>query len=60
MHRAASSFIGSRDNFGGPVGTLRVREADGPWQARTPAMAAGLSDHVGSTKEWINDPAKPR
>ena len=30
------------------------------WQARTPAMAAGLSDHVWSTKEWITYPAKPR
>jgi hypothetical protein len=60
MHRAASYFIGYTYNFCWPVRTLRVREAEGPWQARTPAMAAGLSDHVWSTKEWITYPAKPR
>ena len=60
MHRAASYFIGYSYNFCWPVRTLRVREAEGPWQARTPAMAAGLSDHVWSTKEWIVYPAKPR
>ena len=60
MHRAASSFIGYSYNFCWPVRTLRVREGDGPWQARTQAMAAGLSDHVWSTKEWVSYPAKPR
>lgn len=60
MHRAASYFIGYSYNFCWPVRTLRVREGDGPWHARTPAMAAGLSDHVWSTKEWITYPAKPR
>jgi IS1 family transposase len=58
-HRAASYFIGYSYNFCWPVRTLRVREGEGPWQARTPAMAAGLSDHVWSTKEWITYPAKP-
>jgi hypothetical protein len=60
MHRAASYFIGYSYNFCWPVRTLRFREAEGPWQARTPAMAAGLSDHVWSTKEWVTYPAKPR
>jgi hypothetical protein len=60
MHRAASYFIGYSYNFCWPVRTLRDREADGPWRARTPAMAAGLSDHVWTTKEWITYPAKPR
>jgi hypothetical protein len=60
MHRAASYFIGYSYNFCWPVRTLRFREAEGPWQARTPAMAAALSDHVWSTKEWITYPAKPR
>ena len=32
--------------------------ARGPWQARTPAMAAGLSNHVWSVKEWITYPRK--
>ena len=60
MHRAVSYCIGYSYNFRWPVRTPRVRDADGPWQARPPAMAAGLSDHVWTTKEWINYPAKPR
>ncbi len=59
MHRSASSFIGYGDNSCWPVRTPRVREPEGPWQARTPAMAAGLSDHVSSTREWMTYPAKP-
>jgi IS1 family transposase len=59
MHRAASYFIGFSYNFCWPVRTLRVRGPDGSWQARTPAMAAGLSDHVWSIGEWANYPAKP-
>ena len=60
MHRAASFFIGYSDNFCWPVRTLQARDPGGPWQDRTPAMAAGLSDHVWSTWEWITYPAKPR
>jgi len=60
LHRAASSFIGYSDNFCWAVRTLRAREPDGPWQPRTPAMAAGLSDHIRSLEEWITYPAKPR
>jgi hypothetical protein len=60
MHRAASYFIGYTYNFCWAVRTLRIRQPDGTWMARTPAMAAGLSDHVWSTKEWITYPAKPR
>ena len=46
MHRAASFFIGSNENFCWPVHTLPIRDGEGPWQARTPAMVAGLSDHM--------------
>jgi hypothetical protein len=60
MHRAASYFIGYSYNFCWTVRTLRVRGSEGQWLARTPAMAAGLSDHVWSTEEWITFPAKPR
>jgi len=48
MHRAASCFVGFSDNF---CWTLRIRQPDETWLARTPAMAAGLSDHVWSTEE---------
>jgi IS1 family transposase len=59
MHRAASYFVGYIYNFCWAVRTLRVRGLEGSWQARTPAMAAGLSDHVWSIEEWITYPAKP-
>jgi hypothetical protein len=60
MHRASSYFVGYSYNFCWAVRTLRVQQPGGRWQARTPAMAAGLSDHVWSVKEWITYPAKPR
>ncbi|MEO6807619.1 MAG: hypothetical protein ABI353_00710, partial [Isosphaeraceae bacterium] len=59
MHRAASYFIGFSDNFCWAVRTLRTREAGGSWHDRTPAMAAGLSDHMWTTKDLITYPAKP-
>jgi len=30
---------------------------DQTWQRRTPAMAAGLTDHVWSLAEWLRFPA---
>ena len=60
LHRAASYFIGYSDNFCWAVRTLRVRGPDGAWLARTPAMAAGLSDPVWSIEEWASYPARPR
>jgi hypothetical protein len=59
LHRAASFFIGYSYNFCWEVRTLRVRGEAGSWQARTPAMAAGLTDHVWSHWEWVTYPAKP-
>ena len=59
LHRAASFFIGYGYNFCWVVRTLRVRGEDGSLQARTPAMAAGLSDHVWSLWEWVTYPTKP-
>lgn len=60
IHRAASFFVGYSYNFCWAVRTLRQRGPDGSWQARTPAMAAGLADHVWTTREWMTYPAKPR
>ena len=45
-HRAATMFSYFSDNFCWPVRTLRRKDADGRWQRTTPAMAAGLTDHV--------------
>ena len=59
-HEAVTYLTLYAYNFCWPVRTLRARGPDGSWQARTPAMAAGLSDHVWTTEEWITYPAKPR
>ena len=56
-HEAATYFTLYSYNFCWPVRTLRTRSADGPWQKRTPAMAAGLTDHVWSLAEWIKFPS---
>ena len=47
-------------NFCWPVRTLRIREESGCWQRRSPAMAAGLADHVWSIPEWLTFPAVRR
>ncbi len=60
VYRAATRFGDFSSNFGRPVRTLRVRGADGRWRQRTPAMAAALTDHVWSIREWITFPAVQR
>ena len=45
------------DNFCWCVRTLRVRDEEGRWQQRTPAMAAGLSEHPWTLLEWVTRPA---
>jgi hypothetical protein len=59
LHHAASYFIGYSYNFCWCVRTLRIRVEGGGWIARTPAMAAGLSDHVWDLWEWVTYPTKP-
>src|SRR5439155_11302446 len=58
VHRAATVFSYFSYNFCWPVRTLRVRGEHGRWQNRTPAMAAGLADHVWSLSEWVTYPAR--
>ena len=60
VHEAVSSFVLYSYNFCWPVRTLRQKNAEGRWQTRTPAMAAGLSDHVWSLEEWIAYPGVQR
>jgi hypothetical protein len=57
VHEAMSYFTMSSSNFCWPVRTLRERDGEGAWRKRTPAMAAGLADHVWSLKEWLTFPA---
>lgn len=56
-HEAATYFTLYSYNFCWPVRTLRARSPGQPWQKRTPAMAAGLTDHVWSLAEWLRFPA---
>lgn len=60
MHVAATRFSYFTYNFCWQVRTLRVKGADGRWQSRTPAMAAGLTDHVWTLREWLTLPAVQR
>jgi IS1 family transposase len=59
-HRAATAFSYFSYNFCWPVRTLRVKGDDGRYRARTPAMAAGLTDHVWSLREWLTFSAVQR
>ena len=59
-HRAATRFSYFSYNFCWPVETLRQKNVDGRWQQRTPAMAAGLTDHVWTLSEWLAFPAVQR
>jgi IS1 family transposase len=59
-HRAATVLSYFSYNFCWPVRTLRVKGEGGRWHARTPAMAAGLTDHVWSLQEWLTFPAVQR
>jgi IS1 family transposase len=60
MHESVSTFVHYRYNFCWPVRTLRVKDAEGQWQARTPAMAAGLTDRVWPLAEWLALPGVQR
>jgi hypothetical protein len=60
VHEAMSYFTRYRYNFCWPVRTLRVRGTDRCWQERTPAMSAGLADHIWSPEEWLRFPAVQR
>jgi len=47
-------------NFCWPVRTLAVEDARGRKQKRSPAMAAGLTDHLWTMAEWFAMPAVRR
>ena len=44
--------------FNGPA--VQVQDDQGRWQKQSPAMAAGLADHVWSISEWLSFPAVRR
>ena len=58
VHEAVTRFTTYSYNFCWPVRTLRQKDDEGRWQEpRTPAMAAGLADHVWTVQEWLTFPA---
>jgi IS1 family transposase len=57
VHEAMTYFTMYSYNFCWPVRTLRVQVADKEYQQRTPAMAAGLTDHIWTIREWATYPA---
>jgi IS1 family transposase len=57
-HAAVGYFTLYSYNFCWPVRTLALRRDDGAGNVpRTPAMAAGLADHVWTLAEWLALPA---
>jgi hypothetical protein len=60
VHEAMTYFTMYSYNFCWPVRTLDERDGQGHWRRRTPAMAAGLADHVWTMHEWITMPGVQR
>jgi IS1 family transposase len=60
VHLAMTRFTMLSANFCWPVRTLRVRAGRRRWRRRTPAMAAGLTDHIWSLEEWLTLPGVQR
>jgi len=60
VHEAVSSFTLYSYNFCWPVRTLRQGSRRRGYTARTPALAAGLTNHVWSLHEWLSFPAVQR
>jgi len=59
-HEAVTYLTLYAYNFCWPVRTLAVTDDRGRRQPRSPAMAAGLADHVWSMAEWFSLPAVRR
>jgi IS1 family transposase len=58
VHEAVTYFTIYSANFCWPPRTLREKDSRGRWRRRTPAMAAGLTDHVWTLTEWLKRPAR--
>jgi hypothetical protein len=57
VHEAMTYLTMYGYNFCWCVRTPRIKGQDGRWQHRSPAMSAGLADHVWTWKEWFSRPA---
>ena len=60
VHESMTYFTMYSYNFCWPVRTLAERDDEGHWRRRTPAMAAGLADHVWTMREWVTMPCVQR
>jgi hypothetical protein len=62
MYRASAAWEDLIYNLARPLKTLRVEVFDDPnrrWQSRSPAMAAGLTDHIWTVKELLTTIVPP-
>jgi IS1 family transposase len=57
VHESMTFFTIYSYNFCWSVRTLAYRDEEGQVHARSPAMAAGLADHVWTMREWITTPS---
>jgi IS1 family transposase len=60
FHEAVTHLTLYVYNFCWPVRTLAAQDDQGRWRPRSPAMAAGLTDHVWPMAEWFSLPAMRR
>ncbi len=60
VHEAMTYLTMYGYNFCWRVRTLQVKDAEGRWRTQSPAMAAGLADHVWTWKEWFTRPFSSR
>jgi len=62
MYRASAAWEDLAYNFARPLKTLRLEVFDDPrrkWIPRSPAMAAGLTDHIWTVKELLKTVVPP-
>jgi IS1 family transposase len=60
VHEAMTYFTMYSYNFCWPVRTLRKKVGRRQYEPRTPAVVAGLTDHVWTIQEWATYPARKR
>lgn len=60
VHEAMTYFTMYTYNLCWPVRTLRLQVGENTYEPRTPAMTAGLTDHVWTLREWTTYPAVSR
>ena len=61
MYRASAAWEDLVYNLARPLKTLRLENSNASqrWLPRSPAMVAGLTDHVGTVKELLGSVVPP-